>query len=92
MLRQVNVKRVWAGLRPGTPDELPILGPMAGLEGYINAAGGFRTGIVAAPLTGRVVAQAVAGEPTDVSLDPFSAARFSRQSLAGQGASRREGA
>jgi hydrogen cyanide synthase HcnC len=91
MLRHVNVKRVWAGLRPGTPDELPILGPMAGLEGYINAAGGFRTGIVAAPLTGRVVAQAVAGEPTDVSLHPFSAARFSRQSLAGQGASHREG-
>jgi glycine/D-amino acid oxidase-like deaminating enzyme len=76
LLRQVRVKRTWAGLRPGTPDELPILGPVAGLEGYVNAAGGFRTGIVASPLTGRVVAQAVCEEATDVALEPFSLTRF----------------
>jgi hydrogen cyanide synthase HcnC len=76
MLRQVRVKRVWAGLRPGTPDELPVLGPVAGLDGYVNAAGGFRTGIVAAPLTGQVVAQVVAGEKPSRALDPFLARRF----------------
>jgi hydrogen cyanide synthase HcnC len=76
MLSAVGIKRMWAGLRPGTPDELPILGPVEGRDGYFNAAGGFRTGIVASPLTARLVAQAVLGEPTDVPLAPFLLDRF----------------
>jgi hydrogen cyanide synthase HcnC len=75
-LRGVRIKRLWAGLRPGTPDELPVLGPVDGLAGYANATGGFRTGIVAAPLTGRVVAQQIAGEEPAVPLLPFTADRF----------------
>ena len=67
---------VWSGLRPGTPDELPILGPVAGIGGYVNATGGFRTGIVATPLTGRLLAQYIAGETPEVCLEPFSADRF----------------
>ena len=76
LLRDVAVKRTWAGLRPGTPDELPILGPVEGLAGYVNATGGFRTGIVAAPLTGLVVAQSVAREEPSYPLSPFLASRF----------------
>jgi glycine/D-amino acid oxidase-like deaminating enzyme len=76
MLKEVGVKRVWAGLRPGTPDELPILGSVEGLEGYLNATGGFRTGIVASPLTGRVVAQAAVGEQPAFPLKPFLLGRF----------------
>jgi hydrogen cyanide synthase HcnC len=76
MLRQVRVKRVWAGLRPGTPDELPILGPVDGLKGYVNATGGFRTGIVAAPLTGEVVAQIVCDEVPTVPIEPFLVRRL----------------
>jgi glycine/D-amino acid oxidase-like deaminating enzyme len=76
LLRRVSVKRAWAGLRPGTPDELPILGPVAGLDGYVNAAGGFRTGIVAAPLTGQVVAEVVCGVAPAVALGPFALERF----------------
>ena len=75
-LAKASVKRIWAGLRPGTPDELPILGPVDGLQGYMNAAGGFRTGIVASPLTGELVAQLVTGETPSVSPEPFLAARF----------------
>lgn len=82
LLKQVGIKRIWAGLRPGTADELPILGPMAGIEGYVNASGGFRTGIVAAPLTARLVAQSVLGEECDVPLEPFLADRFGEPSLA----------
>jgi hydrogen cyanide synthase HcnC len=85
MLRQVGVKRTWAGLRPGTPDELPILGPVAGLEGYVNATGGFRTGIVAAPLTGQVVAQVVTGEAPICPVEPFLVGRFTRDRIAGSG-------
>jgi hydrogen cyanide synthase HcnC len=76
LLREVRVKRTWAGLRPGTPDELPVLGPVAGLDGYFNAAGGFRTGIVASPLTGRVVAQWVTGEALDYPCESFLMERF----------------
>lgn len=75
-LRNTQVKRVWAGLRPGTPDELPILGPVSGVEGYINATGGFRTGIVQAPLTGEITAQQIAGEAVSYPLDPFLMQRF----------------
>ena len=75
-LCDVGIKRVWAGLRPGTPDELPILGPVSGRAGYINATGGFRTGIVASPLTGKVVAQCAVGEDTDVDMGPFLMDRF----------------
>jgi hydrogen cyanide synthase HcnC len=76
MLRHVRIKRTWAGLRPGTPDELPILGAVKGVSGYFNAAGGFRTGVVASPLTGRVVAQVVCGEQPCVNVVPFSQDRF----------------
>ena len=79
-LRHVGVKRIWAGLRPGTPDELPILGPVQGLAGYFNATGGFRTGIVASPLTAQVVAQSVVGETTDVPIEPFLQSHFQNNS------------
>ena len=77
-LREVGIKRVWSGLRPGTQDELPILGPMEGVKGYINATGGFRTGVVASPLTGRVIAQSITGQPLDFPLETFLASRFQR--------------
>jgi hydrogen cyanide synthase HcnC len=76
MLANVGIKRVWAGLRPGTEDELPILGPMPGIAGYANASGGFRTGIVAAPMTARLVAQSLVGEPCDLPIEPFLVERF----------------
>jgi len=78
LLRDVHVKRIWAGLRPGTPDELPILGPVPGVRGLVNATGGFRTGIVAAPLLARIVAQYVVEEALEFSMEPFLAARFDK--------------
>jgi hydrogen cyanide synthase HcnC len=77
LLRSVRVKRTWAGLRPGTPDELPVLGPVRRLEGYFNATGGFRTGIVAAPLTGRIVAEWICGENLAYPSESFLMDRFS---------------
>jgi hydrogen cyanide synthase HcnC len=82
LVRYVGIKRVWAGLRPGTEDELPILGHAPGVAGYVNAAGGFRTGIVASPLTARLVAQCVLDEPTDLPLEPFLVERFGSTELA----------
>ena len=48
-----------AGLRPGTPDNRPIVGP-AGPVGLVYAAGHHRNGVLLAPLTGAAVADAVA--------------------------------
>jgi len=79
ILSRVGIKRVWSGLRPGTSDELPILGPAGGLDGYFNATGGFRTGIVASPLTGRVVAEWVSGESPCCDREAFLADRFGPQ-------------
>lgn len=75
-LEDVQLKRSWAGLRPGTPDELPILGPVTGLAGYLNACGHFRTGIVNAPLTGLLIADLAADERPSVPIEPFLLSRF----------------
>lgn len=75
-LADVGVKRVWSGFRPGSPDELPIFGPVQGLEGYLNAGGHFRTGILNAPLTGLLIAELAAGERPSHPIEPFLLSRF----------------
>ena len=68
------VTEQWAGLRPGTPDELPVLGATA-LEGLFLAAGHYRNGILLAPATARLIADAVeTGD--DSALRPFLLDRF----------------
>jgi glycine oxidase len=65
----------WAGLRPGTPDGLPILG--AGLaENCWYATGHYRNGVLLAPVTARVIAQAICGDSPDVPIEMFSPSRF----------------
>jgi len=54
-----------AGLRPGTPDNLPLVGPGA-LEGLLLATGHYRNGILLAPLTGERVADALTGAELNV--------------------------
>jgi glycine oxidase len=51
-----------AGLRPGTPDNLPIVGPGA-IDGLVLATGHFRNGILLAPLAAQAVADLLAGSP-----------------------------
>lgn len=76
VLRNVRVKRVWSGLRPGSPDELPILGPVSGLDGYLNACGHFRTGILNAPLTGLLIGEMASGDKPSFPVEPFLLSRF----------------
>jgi glycine oxidase len=66
---------MWAGLRPGTPDGLPILGAAAEKHCW-HATGHYRDGILLAPVTAHVMAQAMAGELPDVGLEAFAATRF----------------
>ena len=79
-LRAAPVESRWSGLRPGTADELPILGRDPDLAGLLYATGHYRNGILLAPLTAELVAAEVRGSPLPLDLDPFSVAR---PSLAG---------
>jgi glycine oxidase len=58
-LSQATFAGVRVGLRPATPDELPIVGPSACLPGLVYATGHYRNGILLAPLTARAVADLV---------------------------------
>jgi glycine oxidase len=76
-LAEVRVADSWAGLRAGTPDGLPVLGP-GGARGLFHAAGLYRNGILLGPLVGELLAAVVAGEPASLDLAPFSVMRFTR--------------
>lgn len=76
ILGSVAIKRTWAGLRPGSPDELPILGGIPGIDGYLNACGHFRTGIVTSPITGKIIADLVLGKEPPIDVSPFLYERF----------------
>jgi len=68
--------RAWAGLRPHAKDGLPLIGPLQGLDRLYIATGHFRNGILLGPLTGRLVAEMIVGEPVSFPLDAFSPGRF----------------
>jgi glycine oxidase len=76
-LHEARVLKNWAGLRPGTPDNLPFLGP-SHTPGYFAATGHFRDGILLAPITAHLMSQVIAGETPDYDLYPFSPLRFAR--------------
>jgi glycine oxidase len=70
-LGSAHLERSWAGLRPGSPDSKPFIGPVPGYHAILVAAGHFRAGLQLAPATGLVVKQLIAGEPPSVPLDAF---------------------
>jgi glycine oxidase len=74
-LAQARMLEAWAGLRPGSPDNLPILGK-ASTPGYFVATGHFRDGILLAPITAHLMAQLITGGKPEYDLASFSAARF----------------
>jgi D-amino-acid dehydrogenase len=67
---------VWMGHRPSLPDSLPALGPSRASRDVIYAFGHGHVGMTAAPMTGRVVADLVAGRPPAIDILPFAPARF----------------
>jgi glycine oxidase len=61
-ITELQLEEVSVGLRPGSPDNLPIVGP-GELEGLVWASGHYRNGILLAPLTAQIVADLLTGEP-----------------------------
>ncbi len=74
-LAEARILEDWAGLRPGTPDKLPILGATS-IPGYFAATGHFRDGILLAPITARVMRQVIVGDKAEFDLSPFTPQRF----------------
>jgi glycine oxidase len=64
------------GLRPGTPDDLPIVGRSAALPNLMYASGHYRNGVLLAPLTAKLVADAMLENRIDPALDTLSPRRF----------------
>jgi glycine oxidase len=66
----------WAGFRPRAADDLPVLGPCEGIEGLFYATGHYRNGILLAPITGELIANAIVEGATSALLKAFSPKRF----------------
>jgi glycine/D-amino acid oxidase-like deaminating enzyme len=74
-LGDMRIHDAWAGLRPGTPDDLPILGETI-LPGYFAATGHYRDGIMLAPITASLMAQLISECRPSLELHAFSPKRF----------------
>jgi glycine oxidase len=70
-----EVVETWSGLRPGTPDHLPLLGP-GELDGLTFATGHYRNGILLAPITAKLVREWVTERRVSLEWERFSPLRF----------------
>ena len=66
----------WMGRRPALPDTLPVIGPAPTNPKVFFAFGHGHTGLTAAPMTARIVAGMVVGEPLNLDVKPYRATRF----------------
>lgn len=73
---ECEVIRHWAGLRPGTRDEKPILGRSSEIEHLVFATGHFGLGITLAPITARLIADLIVNESFPAQLQDYSPNRF----------------
>jgi len=77
-LANARIEETWAGLRPDSPDHLPILGP-ADLDGLLMATGHFRSGILLTPITARLIREWITEQKVSMDWDRFSPLRFQAQ-------------
>ncbi len=75
---ELELTETVAGLRPGSPDNAPLIGP-ARIEGLLLATGHYRNGILLAPVTAAVTRSVVLGEELEWDIEPFRPGRFERR-------------
>jgi glycine/D-amino acid oxidase-like deaminating enzyme len=75
-LGSAPIVRTWVGLRPYSIDKLPLIGPWPPVPGLWLAAGHEGLGITLGPISGRLLAQQIAGVPCEVDPLPYQPARF----------------
>lgn len=76
VMAKINFIRTFAGLRPSTPDGMPLLGEIPGRPGFFIAAGHEGDGIALSPITGRVMADLITGAKPEFDLGVFAPGRF----------------
>jgi glycine/D-amino acid oxidase-like deaminating enzyme len=74
---RLKIERTWTGFRPAGPDAVPLIGPLPGQPGTILAAAHEGIGITTALATGHLVADLVAGSPTEIPVEPYLPSRLS---------------
>jgi len=75
---EARIIEAWAGLRPGSPDALPIMGPGT-LPGSYVATGHFRNGILLAPITAALMSELIQGKTPRLNMHAFRPSRFERE-------------
>jgi glycine oxidase len=76
-LAGAEIADTWSGLRPDSPDHLPLLGP-TDLPGLVIATGHYRNGILLTPITAKLIAEWMTEKRASFAWDDFSPSRFSR--------------
>lgn len=80
VLQEANLLTGWTGIRPLTPDDRPILGPVPGVDGLLLNCGWGGTGIIQAPIAGQLLAEIVSsGHAVTFDTGPFAIERFASQ-------------
>jgi len=74
-LAHCEVERQWAGLRPGSPEEVPFIGEHPSIKGLFANTGHFRNGLVLAPASARLLADLISKRPPIVEAAPYSLTR-----------------
>ena len=75
-LADAKERRSWAGLRPGAPDDMPIMGPLPGWSNVWVSTGHFRNGILLAPISGQLMAKSILAGKAEPLLAELSPTRF----------------
>ena len=78
-LASARIDETWAGLRPDSPDHLPILGP-TDVDGLLMATGHFRSGVLLTPITARLMREWITHQRVSVEWERFSPMRFAQAS------------
>ncbi|MDR1796538.1 MAG: FAD-binding oxidoreductase [Clostridiales Family XIII bacterium] len=78
ILREMNLIRAYAGVRPYMPDHLPVVSEVDNVPGYYIAAGHEGDGISLSAITGKMIAQLVTGKPTDFNIDKLKYSRLQK--------------
>ena len=74
-----------AGLRPGTPDNGPVVGG-TGVDGLLLATGHYRNGILMSPVTADAIVAGLTGQPPATEWEPFTPERFTSRPAVAEGA------
>ncbi|MBI1825217.1 MAG: glycine oxidase ThiO [Planctomycetes bacterium] len=74
-IRDAAIVATWAGLRPGTPDENPLIGPIPESPGLFAATGHFRSGLILAPITAEIISAQICNRQTPLADEAFGVER-----------------